>query len=270
MKTSLIISTYNRPDALRVCLDSIRLQTILPDEIVIGDDGSINETKDTIDAMRVDLGIPIKHVWHEDKGFQLAQMRNKSFDAASGDYIIEIDGDIMMNKHFIEDHLYAAQPGFYVKGGRVNLGKRLSEQICREGRSRKITPLSPGIESKRENGFRLKALALYLQRRYRKYSSVGLGCNMSFFKKDCIAINGYDNDYEGWGGEDIDFARRLQSYGLKKKYLKFSGIVYHLWHEDKYMHNKEKNFSRMRESQDQKLIRVPNGFEEVRGDYKIL
>lgn len=147
-RVSLIVSTYNRPDALRVCLDSVKHQTILPYEVIIGDDGSRSETADTIKEISRNFPVPIKHVWHEDNGFQLAMMRNKSVAASSGDYIIEVDGDVFLHPKFIEDHLREAAPGIYVKGGRTNLGKELTEEICRQGMSRRISWLTKGKQAR--------------------------------------------------------------------------------------------------------------------------
>lgn len=262
IKTTLIVSTYNRPDALLVCLDSIRYQTVLPDEVVIGDDGSTDETRQEIDEIRKDFPVPVIHVWHEDNGFQLAQMRNKSVAHSSGDYIIEIDGDIFLHPKFIEDHVRLAEKGYYVKGGRVNLNKKLTEEICSEKRSRRIYPWTKGIESKPENAAHLKLLSLYLAPRYRKNASPALGCNMSFWKDDFIKVNGYDECFVGWGGEDYNFANRLQRTGLKKRYLKFAGIVYHLWHEDKFMQNVEKNRQYEKEQNEKEVIRCKTGYDQ--------
>lgn len=242
MKTALIISTYNRPDALRLCLLSAFAQSVLPDEIIVGDDGSKDETKELIDQMREISPVPLIHVWHEDNGYRLAMMRNKSVAASSADYIIEIDGDVILHRDFIKDHLAFAMPGHYLKGGRTNLGPKLTEKLCAGRQLKKISCFSRGIESKPENSLHLPAIARYLAPRYRQKKEGALGCNMSFYKQDFLDINGYDEFYEGWGGEDGDFGRRMQAFGLKKKHLKFAGIVYHLWHEDKYMYNKELNF----------------------------
>lgn len=242
MQASLIISTYNRPDALRVCLLSVFSQSVLPQEIIVGDDGSKDDTRKTIDDLRKISPVKIKHLWQEDKGFRLAKMRNKCIAASTTEYIIEIDGDVILHHDFIKDHIAFAKRGHYLKGGRVNIGRKLTEVICREQKECSLSVFTPGFESKRENALHLPTLARYLAPRYRQHKESALGCNMSFFKDDILAINGYDEFYEGWGGEDGDLGRRLQLYGLKKRHLKFAGIVFHLWHDDKYMYNKEKNF----------------------------
>lgn len=241
MKISLIISTYNRPDALRLCLLSAINQKMPPHEIIIGDDGSGAETRAVVDSIREISPVPVVHVWHEDNGFRLAMMRNKCVAAASGDYIIEVDGDVIMHPLFVKDQCDFAQEGFYLKGGRANLGPGLTDRMCADGRLRRIRYWTRGIESKRENSIHSRLIAGFLAPRYRKKRGRSLGCNMSFFKKDFIAINGYDEFFEGWGGEDGDFARRLTLYGLNKRHLKFAGLVWHLWHEDKYMYNKDEN-----------------------------
>lgn len=262
MEVSLVVSTYNRPDALRIYLEGVRRQTRFPDEIIIGDDGSTDETRQMIEEIKKEFPIPIIHLWHEDDGFRKAKMRNKCLAKANGDYIIETDGDIFMHPKFIADHLRLAEKGYYVKGGRVNLGKELTEEICKSGKWRRIYPWTKGIESKPENGFRLKLLSLYLAPRYRQNASPGLGCNMSYWREDFIKINGYDEFFVGWGGEDWDFAHRLLRSGLKKRYLKFAGIVYHLWHEDKHMYNKEKNFSYLSEQDKEETIFCEHGVNQ--------
>lgn len=238
---SLIISTYNRPDALHVCLDSVFKQTVFPDEIIIGDDGSTHETRLVIEEFQQRKTIPIHHIWHEDTGFRLAKMRNKCIAQTKGEYIIQIDGDVMLHPDFVKDHIAMSEKGCYIKGGRVNLTRHKTERICKKGCFVPVRWYSIGIADKRMNCIHALGCAKYLSLRYRKHTSPALGCNMSFWKKDLIKINGYDEFYEGWGEEDYDIAYRLLRNGCKKKYMKFSGIQYHLWHEDKFMYNSKRN-----------------------------
>lgn len=242
LSVSVIISTYNRPEALSLCLKSLSVQSRLPDEIIIGDDGSKKETKNAIDRLRENFSVPIIHVWHEDKGFRLAKIRNKAVAASHGEYIIQVDGDLILHKDFVADHLRFAQPGFFLKGGRVNLTKNLTQSICTSNRLIHFNFFSKGL-MRRMNAIHCLPLSRFLAPRYKSGKVLGLGCNMSFWKKDYITINGYDEFYEGWGGEDYDFACRLMNIGVKRLYLKLSGIVYHLWHDDLYMYNREKNIA---------------------------
>ena len=265
IKTSLIVSTYNRPDALRLCLQSIARQTILPHEVVIGDDGSKEETRKLIESFQKEFPIPIIHVRQEDEGFRLAMSRNKSVAACQYEYIIEIDGDLILHEKFIADHLRFAQKGYFLKGGRVNLSKPFTESCCQNGHLPVIRFYSKGV-LRRLNAIHWKKLSEFLAARYKKNSILGLGCNMSFWKEDFIRINGYDEFFEGWGGEDYDFACRLTNSGIQRLYLKFSGIVYHLWHNDLYMHNKEKNFDHYHQQKNDKKVWVENGVNKYLPD----
>lgn len=115
-KISLIATTYNWPDALRLCIESIGRQTLVPFEVIIADDGSTDDTRTLIERMRKDFPCPIVHAWQEDLGFRAAEVRNNALRLCKGDYVVFIDGDIIMHPHFVEDHAKMAQPGYYVIG----------------------------------------------------------------------------------------------------------------------------------------------------------
>jgi glycosyltransferase involved in cell wall biosynthesis len=126
LKTSLIVSTYNWHQALDLCLKSIFLQTTIPDEILIADDGSSDETKLLVKAVSLYSPCPIVHVWQPDEGFKLAQIRNKAIAKAKYEYIIQIDGDLILEKNFISDHLYLVKSSNFITGSRVLLSNDTS------------------------------------------------------------------------------------------------------------------------------------------------
>lgn len=232
-KSSLIISTYNWPEALTLCLKSVLQQTCPPDEIIIADDGSSDETKELIDSFKKLTSIPIQHVWHEDLGFRLACIRNKSFAKSMGDYIIQIDGDIILHKDFIKDHLLLARPGYLLQGSRVMLGPNYSRELLNKS-SASVNIFHVDIK-RRENGFRLLPLTQYLLNRYRNRYPIyfARGANMSFWKKDLLAVNGYDEMFKGWGHEDSDLTLRLMNHGVKKSTIKFAAVAYHIYHNER-------------------------------------
>ncbi|WP_079641034.1 glycosyltransferase family 2 protein [Sphingobacterium nematocida] len=232
-KCSLIISTYNWPEALNLCLQSVLEQTVLPDEIIIADDGSKPETRDLINYFISRSSIPIQHIWHEDRGFRLASIRNKSFARTTGDYIIQIDGDIILHRDFVKDHLLFARTGYLLQGSRVMLGQTYSQRLLSNS-SVKINIYNLDIK-RRENGFRLLPIAKYLINKYRNRYPVyfARGANMSFWKKDLLAVNGYDEMFEGWGHEDSDLTLRLMNNGIKKSVIKFAAIAYHIYHPER-------------------------------------
>ncbi len=260
-KVSLILSTYNRPDALNLCLKSIARQSMLPNEVIIGDDGSREDTRNLIYSFQQNFPVPIVHVWQEDKGFRLAMSRNRSVAASQYEYIIEIDGDLILHPDFISDHLYFARKGFFLKGGRVNLNERLTDKCCKNGELPPYHFLTPGM-LRRINAIHCLSLSRYFAPRYKRNKVLGLGCNMSFWKEDYIRINGYDEFFEGWGGEDYDFAARMLNSGIERLYLKFSGIVFHLWHNDLYMQNKDKNFKYYHQKLGESAMRYKNGGDQ--------
>jgi len=188
-ETSLIISTYNWHEALRLCLDSVVKQKQIPYEVIVADDGSTDSTKKVVDFYKDKLNII--HVWHKDDGFRLAEIRNKAIKKATGKYIIQIDGDIILDKNFIKDHISFAKKGFYTRGTRVKISEKLSEKLL-NGKKINLNFFTKGLET-RENAIRLKALTQLLDKPKKK-SSNALGCNMGFWREDLRKINGYDNN----------------------------------------------------------------------------
>lgn len=223
---SLLIATYNWKEALRLSLLSAFNQVVLPKEILIADDGSREDTRLLIDELRKISPIPLVHIWHEDKGFRLSEIRNKAIALASGNYIIQVDGDIIMNRFFISDHLELAEKGCFVCGSRILLPSEES-QLLIEGKQdyRKISKWVP-------NGMRCHFLRHYLANRYARNNIMRLrGCNMAFWRKDLITVNGYNEAFASWGHEDSELAYRLIFSGLHKKFLKMGGVCFHLYHK---------------------------------------
>lgn len=230
---SLVISTYNRPEALGLCLASVLQQSVLPDEILIADDGSNDATKQMIDQFQHNSSVIVKHIWHQDEGYRLSKIRNRAFAAATGEYIIQTDGDLIFHKHFIKDHLAFAKKGSFVSGARTNLKEEKTNQIIQNQIAPQLFYYSNGL-SKRYNAFRnsiLRNINSLIQSSSKNIFYV-LGCNMAFFKEDLQKVNGYNEVFNGWGKEDNDIAARLINTGLKLRMLKFGAVVFHLWHQE--------------------------------------
>ena len=195
---SLIVSTYNRPEALRLSLESVARQTVFPDEVLVADDGSGAETRALIDKLQATLPSPLRHIWHEDKGFRLAEIRNRAIAEARGEYIVQMDGDIILEQHFIEDHLANAREGFFTSGSRVLMDETLSKKIL-AGEKISLGAGTPGIRN-RANALRIPLLTRFFRSRYKKnHPEFVKGCNMAFWKKDLLAVNGYNEKITGWG-----------------------------------------------------------------------
>lgn len=258
---SLVISTYNWPEALELCLKSVYSQTLKPNEIVIADDGSQNETKETIDKFRNQHpDMNIKHVWHEDDGFRLTVIRNKAIKEASGDYIIQIDGDIVLDKHFIEDHVKLQEPGYYVCGSRVKLNPSQTERMLRE---QSLNVNLTGVKfSFFLNTIRIGWLRSLLAKRYGKRLDHLRGCNIAFWRKDFIAINGYNEDLLQWGHEDGEMILRMHYYGVRKKFLKMGGVAYHLYHKEASNSNEQRHFEELEKVSRGQIKWCKNGIDK--------
>ena len=261
MKVSLIISTYNWPEALKLCLKTVLHQTQYPCEVIIADDGSTDKTSDMIKELQPEFQIPIIHIWHEDKGFRKTIIMNKAVKAATGDYIIQIDGDILIHPYFIEDHLSVAEPGYFIRGGRSLINALKTKFFLR-----RVTfqPQKYNLikSNNKFNGFRSPLLS-------KLYSGVSedvthvKGCNMAYWKEDFIAVNGYNNDINGWGHEDIELAIRLHNSGVKMKKIKFKAIAYHLHHSLNSRKNVERNLEISKLAANNKLKRAINGYDNL-------
>jgi glycosyltransferase involved in cell wall biosynthesis len=229
---ALIITTYNWPAALEKTLQSIPSQYRLPNEVIIADDGSTPETKWLIEKHRgaiEKLGIKLKHSWQADEGFRLSRSRNLAISRAKSDYIICIDGDIIMDAQFVEDHMKVAERGCFVSGKRARLSKEYSESIL--GTSTVPNVLSKGIARGREAACRSSILSRLLTKKSKSVNGVH-GCNISFWREDAIKVNGFNADFEGWGAEDREFCIRLVNAGLLNKAIKFTAVAYHIYHKE--------------------------------------
>ncbi|WCO02985.1 glycosyltransferase family 2 protein [Psychroserpens ponticola] len=230
MKATLIISTYNWPQALELVLLSTLCQTQFPDEIIVADDGSSHETKLIIEQFKSKFEIPLKHVWHEDDGFRKSVILNKAIAQAKGDYIIQADGDCILHKNYVEDHLHYAQKNTYLFGSRVNIQEDYLDALFEEKQIR-FHAFSKGIKK------RTRALHIPLLSRFYsasdQFSKKYRGCNTSYFKSDFIAVNGYNEDFKGWGREDSELALRFHNFGLQGRRIRYRGIVFHIYHNEK-------------------------------------
>ncbi|MBD8564274.1 glycosyltransferase family 2 protein [Oxalobacteraceae sp. CFBP 8763] len=234
---SVVITTYNRPDALAAVLAACFLQDDKNFEIIIADDGSTANTRDCVARLAAGAPVPVKHVWQPDDGFRAAMARNRGTLAATGDYIIFLDGDCVPQRDFIARHRALAQQGFLVSGSRILLSQALTERALRDGID--VAGLSIAQRLRlRLAGDMNKFLQTVVRwpdfgRVRRKFSWRRIkSCNLGVWKADLKAVNGFDESFTGWGHEDSDLVVRLFHAGVLRKDGAMATEVLHLWHTE--------------------------------------
>ena len=251
MRIALIITTYNRPDALAVVLDGCLMQSDSNFEVLVADDGSGQETADLIASYQARSPFTIQHIWHEDAGFRAAAIRNRALAATTADYIVFVDGDCVMPPDFIVSHRNLAERGWFLSGNRLMLTPEFTEKVLREklpihlwtmrdwlmarwrGQIERVLPLIrvPGMN--------------WLRKRLPVRWQGAKTCNLSAWRDDLLRVNGLDESYTGWGLEDSDLVIRLLRAGIYNKSARFSVPVFHLWHPLNDRSNLEENRRRL-------------------------
>ena len=232
---SVIVTTYDREDALEAVLSALSRQSDRSFEVVIADDGSGSGTAAVVECWRSRLGVPLGHVWQADRGFRAAEIRNRALLACRGDYCIFLDGDCIVRSDFVATHRRLAEPGWFVTGNRVLLSPDLTAAVLRDG-------LQPGAWSASEwVAWRLRGgvnrLSAVLRLPLGPLRKLGPGrwrgarsCNLAVWRADLERIDGFDASFSGWGREDSDLLIRLLHGGLRRKDGRFATGVIHLWH----------------------------------------
>jgi len=260
MKASVIINTYNRPLYLSRVIRGYLSQSVPPHEIIIADDGSTVETAALVNYFQEKAPVRIMHVWHEDKGFRLAKIRNRAIAAATGDYIIISDDDTIPSPYMVQDHEAHAEQGCFIQGHRVLLKEEVSKDFTFE-RIVFSNLLKLAVTGKIGNFKNALRPPFPVIVKSRKRSGIR-GCNMSFFRKDLLAVNGFNEDFEGWGSEDFELVERLYKYGLFQKNLQFRAVCFHLYHPEYSRDNRQKNIELFKETIAANGFYLKNGLDK--------
>jgi glycosyltransferase involved in cell wall biosynthesis len=232
---SVIVTTYNREDALDAVLSALSRQSDRGFEVVIADDGSRPMTAAVVEHWRTRLGVQLSHVWQLNCGFRAAEIRNRAILACRGDYCIFLDGDCIVPPDFVATHRKLAEPGWFVTGNRVLLSAALTEAVLREHLQPETWGASAWIGQRLRGGVNRLAALLRLPlgplrklqaRRWRGARS----CNLAVWRSDLDRVDGFDASFTGWGREDSDLLIRLLRCGLRRKDGRFATGVIHLWH----------------------------------------
>jgi glycosyltransferase involved in cell wall biosynthesis len=232
---SVIVTTYNREDALDAALRALAHQSDENFEIIIADDGSRPETARVIERWKSRLAMPLKHVRHEHRGFRGGEIRNRGIRASGGGMCIFLDGDCLAGADFIAVHRRLHEPGWFVTGNRILLSRELTEHVLAQGIAAEEWNFSALLRKRLGGGINrlVPTLRLPLGSLRKLHAVSGEGaqtCNLAVARRDLDRIDGFDCEYAGWGLEDSDLVVRLLRAGVRRKDGRFATGVLHLWH----------------------------------------
>lgn len=270
---SVIVATYNRPDALDAVLRSLAGQSDVDFEVLVADDGSQPETAATVTAWKGRVGRRVVHVWHPDEGFRLAEIRNRAILRAEGDYCVFLDGDCLARRGFVAEHRALAEPGWFVTGNRVLLSRDISQRVLderlvaelwnnprwlRQWLGRRINRLAPLFS------LPLGPVRKLFAREWRK----ARGANMGIWRSDLVAVDGFDSSFCGWGREDSDLLVRLIRAGIRRKDGRWATGVLHLWHPEADRAALSENDRRLEEILASGRVRSTRGLSALREEQR--
>ena len=231
---SLLVNVYNMLGSLRLVSEGLLHQSTEDFEIVFCDDGSTDGSEACIAELTARSPVPVRHVWQENRGYRRSGILNRGIRESRGRVIIVTDGDCIPHRGFVRDHLEQSQSGRYLAGRRLDLGEEFSAAlapatVARGFFDRPRLKLLLSDSKRRNRCFRVRSRPL--RRLMKMDQPVRLkGCNFSALRRDFEAINGFDEDYQGYGREDTDVEIRFRNLGLEMKSLKGLALQFHLWH----------------------------------------
>lgn len=270
MKTTVIVTTYNRPDALAVVLEGYCAQSDHDFGLVVADDGSKEETAEVVRRFAQRAPFPLAHVWQEDRGFRAAAIRNRALASTDADYVVFTDGDCVPSRHFVRDHKQFAEAGYFLGSNRVLLSAELTGRVLGERLPIHAWNGMDWMQSwfRREVN-RVLPLIKLPDGPFRKWTPArwqGIKtCNFSAWRTDLVRVNGLDESYEGWGLEDSDLVIRLLHAGVKHKNARFAATVFHLWHPEQDRGRLSGNQKRLDDLLRSPTVRAAVGLDRYRG-----
>lgn len=236
-RIAVVVTTYNRPDALALVLAGYAAQTARDFELIVADDGSTADTRQVVDTFAASTPLPVRHVWQPDEGFRAAAVRNRAIAATAAPYIIFTDGDCVPATDFVARHRALAEPGWFLAGNRALLSEAFTRAVLDSRtpihRWSGVQWLSAWLARSINRLVPLTRLpdGAWRRRQPARWEGVKT-CNLSAYREDLLRVNGLDEQYAGWGLEDSDLVIRLLHAGVRHKTARFACAAFHLWHRE--------------------------------------
>ena len=237
MSLAVVVTTYNRPDALAAVLEGYLAQDTASFEVIVADDGSTPDTGAVVDAYGARSPFPIRHVWHEDRGFRAGAIRNRALAATHAEYVIFTDGDCVPRTSFVSRHRALAERGYFLAGNRILLAASFTERVLAQRIPIHEWTASAWLAARLRGDINRVLPLLHFpdgaarKREPDRWEGVKT-CNLSVWREDLLRVNGFDESYAGWGLEDSDLVIRLLHAGVKHKSARYATPLFHLWHAE--------------------------------------
>ncbi|HXX51515.1 MAG TPA: glycosyltransferase family 2 protein [Xanthobacteraceae bacterium] len=268
---SVIVTTYNREDALDAALRALSRQSDRNFEVVVADDGSRADTARLVESWTPRLPVPLKYVRHEHRGFRGGEIRNRGVRASAGALCIFLDGDCLARPDFIALHRRLYEPGWFVAGNRILLSRELTQAVLAQGLAAETWNFSMLLRGWLTGGVNRLIPALHLPlgplRKLRSHDWQGAKtCNLAVSRGDLDRVDGFDSAYAGWGLEDSDLVVRLLHAGLRRKDGRFATGVLHLWHPQNDRSQLAANRERLEDAIGGSRVRARQGLSALCAD----
>ncbi len=236
-KASVIVPVYNAVRHLQLVLAGFSRQTFSDFELIVADDGSGPQVRECVEAFRPRSPFELKYVFQADEGFRKSRIMNAAIRIAAADYLAFVDGDCVPHSRYLAAHWEHRAPRTVLMGRRVNLSDRLSNSLTPEAvragqlenvSMRLLADLIFGRGSHGDEGVILNSA--FLRRLFSRKAPYLLGSTYSLEKSLMEEINGFNEEFVGYGGEDIEFEYRLRLAGARFKWVRHQAVQYHLYH----------------------------------------
>lgn len=271
MRISVIVSTYNAEAWLAKVLRGYALQQVRPHEVIVADDGSGPATAELLDTLARDFPVPLRHVWHEDRGYRRQEILNRAIPMAEGEYVLFTDGDCIPRADFVAVHAREARPGRFLSGGYCKLGMDLSTAIdaadidagrCFDLRWLAARQRRLGLSNRLKIG--AGAVGARLLDAVTPARATFNNCNSSAWKADLLAINGYDERMK-YGGPDRELGERLENAGIRGRQIRHRAVCLHLDHARGYRTREsiEANLAIRARTRSERVVRTPYGIQRA-------
>lgn len=269
MKISLIITTFNWPEALRALLKTAIRQSLQPYEIIVADDGSGAETAKAVREVLDPSQVRWCHIRQKDTGIRQGRVKNLGVKHSTGSYLIFVDHDVLLHPCFIADHRAAAELDIFLQGKRSFLPEGYTKAVLAEDLFLPPSPFLRGLEN-RKNGVRTPKIGRMLGRVHTFQTSLR-GCNLSMSRQDFLKVDGYDEVFDQlWGREDSDICYRLFHSGVRCKNLWFSALQYHLYHPVTKNRQRDRLDEELDRIRREKRKRAVKGFSQISSEGEII